>query len=188
MPQMHLWWVAVEVQILDADLDELADPRTGQEQRLDHQPLPAARSVGGLDQALDFEAIEAIHTAPAPSGRRQVELTPHVLDDVLGLVIAEPMLAPQARRVADDRGEAAIRLRLCCLTTHSGSIWRARHAGTCPRLRPEVRSRRSLRNSKSAAGESNRNKFREHIHNGAAGEPEPETDAAVGEGRAGEVF
>src|SRR5918912_2649276 len=145
MPQMYLWWVAVEVQILDADLDKLADPRTGQEQRLDHQPVPTARSVGGLDQALDFEAIEAIHTAPPSRGRRQVKLTPHVLDDVLGLVIAEPMLAPQARRVPDDRGEAAGGVRLCCMTTHSGSIWRARHAGTSPCLRQEVRSRRSLR-------------------------------------------
>jgi hypothetical protein len=65
---MHLWWVAVEVEILDADLHKLADPRTGQEQRLDHQPVTAARSVGGLDQALDFDAIEAIHTAPRPVG------------------------------------------------------------------------------------------------------------------------
>ena len=122
MPQMNLRWGAVEMEILDSDLDKLADPRTGQEQRLDHQPVTAARSVGSLDQALDLEAIQAIHAAPPCRGRRQVKLTPHVLDDVLGLVIAEPMLAPQARRVADDRGEAAGGLRFGCMTTHSGSI------------------------------------------------------------------
>jgi hypothetical protein len=30
--------VVVQVQVLDFDVDELADPGPGQEQRLDHQP------------------------------------------------------------------------------------------------------------------------------------------------------
>jgi hypothetical protein len=56
---MGLWRV-VKVEILGSDLDKLADPRIGQEQRFDHQPMTAAHSVGRLDQALDFEAIEPV--------------------------------------------------------------------------------------------------------------------------------
>jgi len=41
MDKTNLGRVAVEMQILDADLDELADPRTGEKKRLDHQPLTA---------------------------------------------------------------------------------------------------------------------------------------------------
>jgi two-component system, chemotaxis family, chemotaxis protein CheY len=65
----NLGWVAVEVQILDAYLDKLADPRTREKQRFDHRPLTAAGSVGSLDQALDFEAIETIDGACPTLGR-----------------------------------------------------------------------------------------------------------------------
>jgi len=41
MDKTNLGRVAVEMQILDSDLDKLADSRTGQEQRLDHQPVTA---------------------------------------------------------------------------------------------------------------------------------------------------
>jgi len=66
--RQHLGRVAVEMQILDADLDKLADPRTGEKQRLDHQPLTAVGSVGSLDQALDFQTIEAIDAPTACCG------------------------------------------------------------------------------------------------------------------------
>src|SRR5712691_5795058 len=65
MDKTNLGRVAVEMQILDADLDKLADPRTGEKQRLDHQPLTAVGSVGRLDHALDFETIEAIDASTA---------------------------------------------------------------------------------------------------------------------------
>ena len=114
------------MQILDADLDKLADPRPGEKQRFDHQSLPAVRSIGRLDQALDFDAIEAVDTAAASRGRGKGKLAPHLLDDVLGLIIAESMLAPQACCGADDRGEATLGWRLRLMTTHSASLWRAR--------------------------------------------------------------
>jgi hypothetical protein len=92
--EVNLRRVAVEMEILDTHLDKLAHPRTGQEQRFDHQPMPAATAVRSLDQALDFEAIKTVDTAPASPGCCEIEVAAHVLDDVLGLVIAEPVLAP----------------------------------------------------------------------------------------------
>jgi len=56
--------------------------------------MPAATSVGSLDQALDFEAIETVDTASASPGCCAIKVAAHVLDDVLGLVIAEPVPAP----------------------------------------------------------------------------------------------
>jgi hypothetical protein len=43
---------------------------------------------------LDFEAIEAVYAAAAPGRCGKCELTTDVLDNVLGLVIAEPVLTP----------------------------------------------------------------------------------------------
>src|SRR5258708_13951283 len=107
MDKTNLGRVGVEMQILDGDLDKLADPRNGEKQRLDHQPLTAVGSVGSLDQALDFETIEAIDAPTACCGWCEGKFTAHVLDDILGLVIAEPVLAPQAPRVANDRAQAS---------------------------------------------------------------------------------
>ena len=114
------------MQILDAHLDKLADPRTGEKQRFDHQPTPAACAVGSLDQALDFDTIETIDAAPASGGWCEDKLAAHVLEDVLGLVIAEVMPAPQPRRLANDRGEAGLKLRLRRMTAPFTSIRRAR--------------------------------------------------------------
>ena len=57
MDQANLRRLAVEVEIVNSDLHEFADPRTGQKQRFDHQAATAPRSVGGLDQAFDFRAV-----------------------------------------------------------------------------------------------------------------------------------
>jgi hypothetical protein len=94
MDKTNLGRVAVEMQILDTHLHKLADPRTGEKQRLDHQPLTAVGSVRSLDQALDFETIEAIDAPTACCGWCEGKLAAHVLDDVLGLVIAEVMPPP----------------------------------------------------------------------------------------------
>jgi hypothetical protein len=145
MDKTNLGRVAVEMQILDADLDELADPSTGEKQRLDHQPLTAVGSVGSLDRALDFETIEAIDAPTACCGWCDGKFAAHVLDDVLRLVIAKPMLAPQARRVANVRGQADFRMRLRWMTTHFGPIRHSRHVCTSPHLRQKLRSRRILR-------------------------------------------
>lgn len=56
--QVNLRRVAVEMEILDSDLDEFADPCTGQEQRFDHESVRAAIPVGRLDQPIDLEAIK----------------------------------------------------------------------------------------------------------------------------------
>jgi hypothetical protein len=37
--------VAVEVQILDLDVNELIDPRSAEEQRLNHEPVLAVRLI-----------------------------------------------------------------------------------------------------------------------------------------------
>ena len=147
--RQHLGRVAVEMQILDADLDKLADPRTGEKQRLDHQPLSAVGSVGSLDQALDFETIEAIDAASACCGWCEGKLAAHVLDDILGLVIAEPVPAPQARRVANDRAQASVGLRLRRMTTPFGLIRCPRQVCTPSYPPQKVRSRRSLRKSEA---------------------------------------
>jgi len=84
--------------------------------------VAAARLIGGLGQAFDFEAIQTIDAAPTSSGRCQGKLAADVLDDVLGLVIAEAVLTPQPRRVTDDRGKAGVGLRVRRMTAHSGPI------------------------------------------------------------------
>ncbi len=145
MDKTNLGRVAVEMQILDAYLDKLADPRTGEKQRFDHQPTTAACSVGSLDQELDFDTIETIDAAPASCGWCEGKLAAHVLDDVLGLVIAEVMPTPQPRRLANDRGEASLGLRLRRMTAPFGSIRRTRQVCTIPTPHRKVRSTRSLR-------------------------------------------
>jgi hypothetical protein len=147
MDKTNLGRVAVEMQILDADLDKLADPRAGEKQRLDHQPLTTMGSVSRLDQALDFETIEAIDASTACGGWCEGKLTAYVLDDVRGLVIAEPVPAPQTRRVANDRAQASVGLRLRRMTTPFGLIRRPGQVCTPSYPPQKVRSRRSLRNS-----------------------------------------
>jgi hypothetical protein len=108
-----------------------------------------AWGAGGLDQALDFRAVEALDTAAAPGGRREPECTAYALDDVLGLVVAEVevVLAPEPRGLPDDGGEAGLGLRHRWMTAHSAPVRRP-PLGHRPSLRaPELRSRRSLRTS-----------------------------------------
>ena len=50
------------------------------------------------------------------AGARQAEPAAHLLDDVLGLVIAEVVLAPEPGGLADHLGEVAAGRRLRCLT------------------------------------------------------------------------
>jgi hypothetical protein len=62
-----------------------------------------------MTDLVTLQRIAATELAEFCSG---IQLTPDVLDDILGRVIAELMLAPQARRVADDRSEADLTMRL----------------------------------------------------------------------------
>jgi hypothetical protein len=66
---MDLGRVAVEMQVLDLDMDELIDADPGLEQRLDHQSVLAACLVAALDEALDLGFLQPLHRAPARARR-----------------------------------------------------------------------------------------------------------------------
>jgi hypothetical protein len=68
MDEVDLGRVAVEMEILDFDLDKFAHPRAAQKQHPDHQTVPAASAVGRLDQVLDLESIETVDAAAASPG------------------------------------------------------------------------------------------------------------------------
>src|SRR5579875_2419691 len=91
-----------------------------------HPPenLRLAGAVDRLAQAWEVAAVEMVHRAPASWGWCESELTPDVLDDGVGLVIAAPVLAPEACGLADDRGPAALGLRLRYTTAHCGPVRR----------------------------------------------------------------
>jgi hypothetical protein len=54
MQNVDLWWIPVQKQILQADVNESIHTGSGLEQRLDHQAVFALAAVGDLNQALDF--------------------------------------------------------------------------------------------------------------------------------------
>jgi len=93
------------MQVLDPDVDELADPRAGEEQRLDQEPPAAAVAVGVIDEPLHLGPVQAFDRAGSFRRRGQSDPAAYLLDDVLGLVIAEVVLAPEPRGLADHDGE-----------------------------------------------------------------------------------
>src|SRR5438132_11315950 len=96
MNDMNLWWVTIQKQILDPDVHEFVHPGTGLEQRLDHQPVFAPAAVGGLNQALDFALLQAGDRSVARMWGLQRQAAANLLHDVLGLIVTEMMLAPEA--------------------------------------------------------------------------------------------
>ena len=114
--QMDLGRIAVQVQILDPDVDELADPRPGQEQGLDQEPAATAVAVGVIDEPLHLGPVQAFHRAGPGRRRGQADPAAHLLDHVLGLVIAEVVLAPETRGLADHLGEVRSGWRFWFLT------------------------------------------------------------------------
>jgi hypothetical protein len=104
--------VVVQIQVLDPDVDELAEPRPREEQRLDQQPVLAVIAVGAGDEALHFGPVERLDRTGARGWRRQPEPAAYPLDDVLGLVIVEVVLAPEPGGLANDLSEVATGSRL----------------------------------------------------------------------------
>jgi hypothetical protein len=68
-------------------------PCTGLEQRLDQEPVFALAALGGLNQAFDFTLVQSGHGSGVRRFEREV--APHPLDNILRLIIAEMMLAPE---------------------------------------------------------------------------------------------
>src|SRR5512135_2300879 len=98
---MDLGRVAVQVQVLDPDVDELTDPRPGEEEGLDQEPASAAVAIGVIDEPLHLGPVQAFDRAGSVRRRGQADPAAHLLDDVLGLVVAEVVLAPEPRGLAD---------------------------------------------------------------------------------------
>jgi len=88
-----------QVQVLDAQVDELGHPGPSVKQRLDHQSRAAGSTIGRLDQPLDLHPAEPIHGSPSLLGGRQPQFASRVLDDVLGLVVGEVVTNPQLDRL-----------------------------------------------------------------------------------------
>ena len=107
---MNLRRVGVQVEVFNSDVDKLAHPRRRSATRLILEPR-RTRAIDGLDQTLNFGSIQTIDAAPAPGGRHERKLASDVLDNVLGLAVAELVLTPQPRSLADDRGGANLRVR-----------------------------------------------------------------------------
>jgi hypothetical protein len=58
MGDVHVRWIAIPKQSLDTDVHEFIHPRTGLEERLDHQPACALAAVRGLNQTFDFPVLQ----------------------------------------------------------------------------------------------------------------------------------
>ena len=102
MDDVNLRRITIQQQILDPDVYEFGRSGAGLEQGLDHQPVFAPASVGGLNQALDFAWLQAGDRAVAGMWRLQRQAAAHLLHNVLGLIVTEVMLAPEAQGVPDD--------------------------------------------------------------------------------------
>src|SRR5512135_2681597 len=113
---MDLGRVAVQVQVLDPDVDELTDPRPGEEEGLDQEPASAAVAIGVIDEPLHLGPVQASDRAGSVRRRGQADPAAHLLDDVLGLVIAEVVLAPKPSGLADHLSEVRAGGRLRFLT------------------------------------------------------------------------
>jgi len=70
-------------------------PCTGLEQRLDQEPVFALAALGGLNQAFDFTLVRSGHGSLPDVRRFERQPAPHPLDNILRLIIAEMMLAPE---------------------------------------------------------------------------------------------
>ncbi len=141
--------IAVEEQILHADVDELIDSGCGLKQRLDHQAVFALNAVGGLNETLPFASIQAVYRSIARVWRFQRQAAPDAIHDIFGLIVAEMMPAPKAEGLLDDLVE---RMRNRCLTTQF-VLRRAFQSGHCDLKSVELlRSNHILRSSGFYAG------------------------------------
>lgn len=83
MCDVDLRRIAVEEQILHADVDELVDSGSGLKQRLDHQAIFALNAVGRLNETLHFALIQAIYRSIPRAWRFQREPAPDPFHDDL---------------------------------------------------------------------------------------------------------
>jgi hypothetical protein len=125
MGDVDLRWIAIQKQILYANVHEFIHPCTGLEQRLDHQAVFALAAVGGLDQAFDFALLQPGYRSVPPVRRLERQPAPDPLHDVFGLVVAKMMFAPEAEGLLDDLVEG---MRDRFLTTQFAP-WRAVQSG-----------------------------------------------------------
>ncbi len=96
MGDVDLRWIAIQKQILYANVHEFIHPCTGLEQRLNHQTVFALAAVGSLNQAFDFALLQPGYRSVLPARRLKRQPAPDPFHDVFGLVVAEMMLAPEA--------------------------------------------------------------------------------------------
>jgi len=119
---VNLRRVAFKVDIFDTDVNELFDPRPGEEERLNHQSVFTLCLVAALDKPFDFRHVEPLDAALAGARRIKVQLATHLFDDVLALVVVQMSFAPQSHRLCDHIGESLLRMRFCQMTTHFAAL------------------------------------------------------------------
>ena len=131
--EIDLGRVSIEMQVLDPDVHELIDTRPAEEQRLHHEPVCTVRLIGVLDEPLHLAFVQPGDRAAARAQRPQPQPTPHLLHDVLGLVISQVILAPEPRCFLHDIGQSLIEVRVRVLTTHFASFCTAavQHEASC---------------------------------------------------------
>jgi hypothetical protein len=64
MAEIDLWRVAVEMQVLDSNVNELVYARPAQEKRLNHEAVLVVGLVGAADQPFHFRFVETVHSSP----------------------------------------------------------------------------------------------------------------------------
>jgi hypothetical protein len=119
---MDLRGLTVEVDIFDPEMNKLIHACACIEECFDHQAILAVSLITAADQPLDLGPVEALDTAAACAGRVEVEPAAHLFHHVLGLVVAQMGLAPQADGLDDHLSKVRMRLRDRRMTAHLGRV------------------------------------------------------------------
>jgi hypothetical protein len=102
MSDVDLRRIVIQEQIFDTNVNELAHTHAGQKKCLDEEPFLAAILIGVVDQPLDLASLQTLNGTSPPGWSPDMQLMPNLLDDVLGLIVGEVMLAPHPRGLAND--------------------------------------------------------------------------------------
>ena len=117
--EAQLRGIAIQQEILDADVHTFIHACPGLEQRFEHEAVGAPIAIGGLNQAFDFAGLQAGDCSVPRARWLKRQPTTDPLHDVFGLIVVEMVLAPEAKGVLHDVVEG---LRLCWLTTQL-ALW-----------------------------------------------------------------
>src|SRR4051795_11214305 len=98
MAEKDLGWVAIQMQVLDSNMNKFIHPRPAQEKSLNHEAILAVRPVSVADQPFHFRFVKTVYRSPASPWRLQFETPACLLHHVLGLVIRQMVLPPKLGR------------------------------------------------------------------------------------------